>query len=282
MTKISAKTKMAGIFGMPVSHSLSPKLHGYLAEKTGTDLVYLAFPIENADKLSVALSGAKEMGILGFNITSPYKMDAYRLADELSEEAKILGNVNTLVSRDGKWIGYNTDGEGFIRSLKRQGADVSGKNILIAGSGGTARTLSYQFAKQGAASITLLSRKADPLAEIRSVTAGFPGVALMHGYDSRNRYDIVVNCTPLGMEPHQDKNPMPENFSYEGVSLCCDLIYNPDKTLFLQEAEQAGVPILNGLGMLLYQGILAFEKFTGQAVSEEVCDGLFTYMTEGK
>ncbi len=282
MTDISAKTKLAGIFGKPVSHSLSPKLHAYLAEKTKTDMVYLAFPIENPDTLKMALSGAMEMGILGFNITSPYKMDAFQLADELDEEAKILGNINTMVNRNGKWFGYNTDGEGFIRSLKRQGTQVLGKNILIAGSGGTARTLSYQFAKNGANSITLMSRKEDPLAEIREVTAGFPRVHLFSGYDPKNPYDIVVNCTPLGMAPHEDKNPMPKDFSFEGVSLCCDLIYHPEKTLFLQEAEKAGVPILNGLGMLLYQGVLAFEHFTGQAVSEEICDGLFQYMTSEK
>lgn len=277
MTEISAKTKLAGIFGNPVSHSLSPKLHGYLAEKTQTDMVYLAFPIENPDKLKLALDGAKEMGILGFNITSPYKMDAYLLADELDKEAQILGNINTLVNRNGKWVGSNTDGEGFIRSLKRSGAEPSGKNILIAGSGGTARTLSYKFAQNGASSITLLSRKEDPLKEIQEVTAGFSELKLYHGMESARQYDIVVNCTPLGMEPYEDKNPMPKDFSYENVLLCCDLIYNPAKTLFLKEAEQAGTPILNGLGMLLYQGVLAFEKFTESKVSEEICDGLFQY-----
>ena len=275
----SATTKMAGIFGNPVSHSLSPKLHGYLAEKTGTDMVYLAFPIENPDKLKLALDGAKEMGILGFNITSPYKMDAYHLADELDEEARILGNVNTMVNRAGKWVGYNTDGEGFIRSLKRRGTDPAGKNILLMGSGGTARTMSYKFAQNGSASITILSRKEDPLAEIRPVTAGFPALKLYHGLDSCMQYDIVVNCTPLGMEPYEDKNPVPQGFSYEGVSLCCDLIYNPAKTLFLAEAEKAGVPTVNGLGMLLYQGVLAFEHFTKKTVSQEICDGLFQYFT---
>ncbi len=274
---VSANTKLAGILGNPVSHSLSPKLHGYLAKQTGTDMCYLAFPVENPDKLKQALDGAREMGVLGFNITSPYKVDAYHLADELSEEAKILGNVNTLVNRGGKWIGYNTDGEGFIRSLKRKGVNPDGKHILLMGSGGTARTMSYKFAQNGAASITVLSRKEDALSDIRKVTSAFPRLALYQGLDKSMPYDIAVNCTPLGMEPYEDKNPAPEGFSYEGLSLCCDLIYNPEKTLFLAEAEKAGISTLNGLGMLLYQGVLAFEKFTGKAVSEELCDGLFQF-----
>ena len=279
MIEISANTKLAGILGKPVSHSLSPRLHGYLAEQTETDMRYLAFCVDNPDKLKKVLEGACEMGILGFNITSPYKVDAYHLADELDEEAKMLGNVNTLVNRDGKWLGYNTDGEGFIRSLKRRGIHPKGKHILLMGTGGTARTMSYKFAQNGAASITVLSRKEDPLAEIRPMTAAFPELKLYHGLDKSMTYDIMVNCTPLGMEPYEDKNPAPADFSYDGRSLCCDLIYNPAKTLFLAEAEKAGVPILNGLPMLLYQGVLAFEHFTGKAVSEELCDGLFRYFT---
>lgn len=277
MNHITAKTKLAGLLGNPVSHSLSPKLHGFLAEKTGKDLAYLAFCIENKDKLASVLEAGKAMGILGFNITAPYKMDAFKLADSVDEDAVRLGNINTLVNCDGKWHGYNTDGVGFMRSLARKGETAEGKHVLLIGTGGTARTLAYKFAQSGAASVTIVSRKENPLAEIGPLVMDFPDTELKQGYDKDFQYDICVNCTPLGMGEHKAENPKPAGFSYHSGLLCCDLIYNPAKTVFLQEAEQAGAKIMNGLGMLLYQGVCAFELFTGQAVSEEICDGLFQF-----
>ena len=277
MKEITAKTKLAGILGNPVSHSLSPKLHGFLAEKTGADMVYLAFNIELKEQLVPVLMGAKHMGFLGFNVTAPYKIDALSLADILDEDAKNLANVNTLVNRDGKWHGYNTDGIGFMRSLKRRGASVEGRHVLLAGTGGTARTLSYKLAQAGAASVTIVSRKENPLEEIRQMTQSFPDTELMCGLDKNLRYDIAVNCTPLGMGDYKDRNPMPEDFPYHADLLCCDLIYNPKKTVFLQTAEAQGAKTMNGLGMLLYQGVCAFEHFTGLSVSEDICDDLFRY-----
>lgn len=273
----TAQTKLAGVIGKPVAHSLSPRLHSFLIEQTGLDMAYLAFDIEDAEKLRTVLEGARHMGISGFNITSPYKIDAFHLADEVDEEALRVGNINTLVNREGRWCGSNTDGEGFIRTLKRHGISVAGKHILIAGTGGTARTLSYRFSKYGAASITILSRKDDAVAEISQVTVDFPDVKLYQGLDSSRQYDIVVNCTPMGMGSLKDKNPMPADFPYHERMLCCDLIYNPAKTLFLQTAEVAGAQILNGLSMLLYQGVLAFEKFTNVTITEEICSGLFRH-----
>ncbi len=280
--EITAATKMAAVLGNPISHSLSPKLHGYLIEKTHVDMVYLAFCIENAEHFKRVLDGAKHMGILGFNITSPFKIDAFRLADEPDREALCVGNANTLVNKNGKWFATNTDGEGFILSLKRRGISVAGKHVLITGTGGTARTLSYRFAKYGAASITIVSRKDNAVCEIGEVITDFSDVALYQGIDYSRAYDIVVNCTPLGMGIHKDKNPLPADFSYHADMMCCDLIYNPAKTLFLQSAEAAGAQIMNGLSMLLYQGVLAFEQFTGQTIGDEVCDGLFHYFDEGK
>lgn len=274
---ITAKTKLAGLLGNPVSHSLSPKLHGFLAAKTNTDMAYLAFGIENKDKLASVLEAGINMGVLGFNITAPYKMDAFKLADSVDEDAARLGNINTLINREGKWFGYNTDGVGFMRSLTRNGETAKGKHVLLVGTGGTARTLTYKFAQAGVASLTIVSRKENPLEEIRPMVAGFSDTELKQGYDKDVQYDICVNCTPLGMGEHKEKNPIPEDFSYHSGLLCCDLIYNPAKTVFLKEAERAGAKVMNGLGMLLYQGVCAFELFTGETVSEEICDELFRF-----
>lgn len=277
MNIFTAKTKLAGILGHPVSHSLSPKLHSFLAEKTGTDLAYLAFDIEKKEQLSGVFTAAGAMGILGFNVTAPYKVDAFSLADILDEDARALGNVNTMVNDGGKWVGYNTDGVGFMRSLARQGVSAEGKHILLVGTGGTARTLSYKFAQAGAASVSIVSRKENPLAEISGRLSCFSETELRCGADKNFQYDIAVNCTPLGMGEYKDKNPMPKELLYHSRLLCCDLIYNPAKTVFLQEAEKAGVKTMNGLGMLLYQGVCAFELFTGRAVSDAVCEELFRY-----
>lgn len=280
--ELTATTKMAAVLGNPISHSLSPKLHGYLIEKTHVDMAYLAFCIENAEHLKKVLDGAKHMGVLGFNITSPFKIDAFRLADEPDREALCVGNANTLVNKNGTWFATNTDGEGFVLSLKRRGISVAGKHVLITGTGGTARTLSYRFAKHGAASITIVSRKDDAVYEMSQVIADFPSVMLHQGIDYSRAYDVVVNCTPLGMGIHKDKNPLPADFPYHADMMCCDLIYNPAKTLFLKSAEAAGAQIMNGLSMLLYQGVLAFQHFSGQTVNEEICDGLFQYFDGGK
>ncbi len=280
MIHFTANTKLAGVLGHPVTHSLSPKLHSFLADKTGIDLAYLAFDIAASDQLSNVFTAASSMGVLGFNVTAPYKVDAFSLADVLDEDAKELGNVNTMVNRSGKWIGYNTDGVGFMRSLKRQDILTKGKHILLMGTGGAAQTVSYKLAQAGAASITVLSRKENPLQDFGRLSQNFPDTELSCGFDKGFRYDVAVNCTPLGMGGYQEQNPMPEDFVYHADLLCYDLIYNPVKTLFLQTAERCGAKTMNGLGMLVYQGVCAFELFTGKAVSETVCEELFQFLLQ--
>lgn len=274
MNNISAKTKLAGVLGNPIGHSRSPELHCYLAEKTGFDLAYLAFSAEK-ENLKTILSGAAAMGVIGFNITSPFKVDMFELADELDSEARKMGNINTMVNRSGKWVGYNTDGEAFIRSLLRHGFSPKGKSVLLLGTGGTARTLSFKLAQNGVDSITISSRRSNVLEELVPAVADFPETALYEGASPEKKYDLIVNCTPLGMVPHTDKNPMPAGVSYCPESLFCDLIYNPEKTLFLQEAEKHGAGILNGRDMFIYQGLLAFEHFTGLKLSTSVCESVF-------
>ena len=274
MKDITATTKIAAILGNPVGHSLSPALHNFLAEQTSADLAYLAFCLEKEDLPSV-FEGARAMDFLGFNITAPFKIDVKEQLDVLDPEAEKMGNVNTVVKEQGLWKGYNTDGDGFILSLKRNGVSVKGKRVLLLGTGGTARTLSYKLAQNGAKSLTTVSRKNDILPEFRMLLADFPQVVLFEGADLCQQYDLVVNCTPLGMKPHEQKNPMPEGLTYSSDAVYCDLIYNPPKTLFLQQAEKSGAKTINGMDMFLYQGVLAFEHFTGIKVSDAICEAVF-------
>ncbi|MBE7022796.1 MAG: shikimate dehydrogenase [Ruminococcaceae bacterium] len=268
-------TKLTGILGNPVAHSLSPKMHSYLAEKTGVNTAYLAFCIEREDLESV-LSGALRAGVQGFNVTSPFKTEVLPFMDVLDPEAEWIGSVNTVVNLEGKWHGSNTDGDGFIASLLRRGVSVSGKHVLLIGSGGTARTMTYKFAQKGAASVTVSSRRIETARQLAPLIKDFPGTAFYDCYTPERAYDIVVNCTPFGMEPYEDKNPMPKGLVVRQDMVFCDLIYNPPKTLFLQEAQRGGAIVINGLDMLLYQGVLAFERFFDLTVSEAVVDGLFT------
>ncbi|MBR6729578.1 MAG: shikimate dehydrogenase [Clostridia bacterium] len=274
MIETTCKTKLAAILGNPVAHSLSPKMHSYLAENTGISMAYLAFCIEEKD-LKPILDGARHEGIWGFNVTSPFKTVVLPFLNEIDEESKKIGSVNTVVSRNGKLYGSNTDGEGFIRSLLRRGVTIEGKHVLLIGSGGTARTMTYKFAQKGAASVTVSSRKRETAQKLAPLVADFPSAVFFDCYRETMQYDIVVNCTPFGMEPHEDKNPMPQGLVPKEGMTFCDLIYNPPETLFLKQAKSSGATVINGLDMLLYQGVLAFERFTDTIVSESVVDGLF-------
>ena len=274
MKAINARTKLLGVMGNPIGHSRSPELHNYLAEQTELTYRYLAFEPKRED-LKIILDGAKAMGIAGFNITSPFKVDVFSMVDERSAEAEKMGNVNTIVNREGRWVGYNTDGDGFYYSLLRNGFDVSDKNVLLLGTGGTARTLSYKLAQKGAKSISISSRRQNALADIMPALSEYPQTLLYEGFDSARKYDLIVNCTPMGMAPNEAVNPMPVGVNYHENMLCCDLIYNPEKTLFLQEAEGHGANILNGRDMFIYQGLLAFELFTGTKLSDDVCRNVF-------
>jgi len=274
MIETTTKTMLTGILGNPVSHSLSPKMHSFLAEKTGVDMAYLAFCLEREDLESVLL-GAKRAGVRGFNVTSPFKTDVLPFLDEIDAEAKWIGSVNTVVNRGGKWYGSNTDGDGFIRSLRRRGVSVTDKHILLIGSGGTARTMTYKFGQNKAASVTVSSRRIETAQKLAPVIAEFPDTLFFDSYEPGKHYDIIVNCTPFGMEPHEDKNPMPKDLPISSDMVFCDLIYNPPRTLFLQDAQKQGAAILNGLDMLLYQGVLAFEKFADVTVSDELIEDLF-------
>lgn len=270
----TTKTKLAGVIGNPIGHSLSPALHSFLAEETGIDMAYLAFQPER-EQLERLFEGARMMQAIGFNVTSPFKVDVLPLMDAVDIEAQKLGNINTVVNQNGKWVGYNTDGEGFIRALARRGFQPSGKHVLLLGTGGTARTLSYKLAQAGASSLTIASRRQNAAETIRPMLKDFPQTELLSGAKTDWHYDLIVNCTPIGMAPHIGETPMPEGVCCGEGTFCCDLIYNPPKTRFLQEAEACGTAVLNGMDMFLYQGILAFELFTGERLSSAVCDKVF-------
>lgn len=263
---ITGKTIQLGIIGNPVEHSFSPKMHNYISNYMGNDYVYSAFCVK-PDNLGEAIAGMRALNIRGINVTAPHKVNVMKYLDEVSPDAQRLGAVNTVVNRNGILTGYNTDSDGFYLALKNAGITVTGSNMLVMGCGGVVMPTLLRLIKERPKSITLLNRtrsKAQLLAEqIKGVTDFEIQTNL-----SNIAFDIVINTTSAGMEPQIDALPWDNIEELDGDGFitaetsAVDMIYNPAKTRFLQLAEKKGAKILNGLDMLIYQGLLAYELFT--------------------
>jgi shikimate dehydrogenase len=264
---ISGTTAIYGIFGHPVEHTFSPGMHNSAFKKLGMDAVYIPFAVPPAN-LEDAMRAVIPLGLRGLNITVPHKERVLAYLDELSEEARLIGAVNTIEVRKGRLIGHNTDGRGFLRSLREHaGLDPKGKKFLFIGSGGAARAVSFSLALAGAASIVfrdLDTRKASLLADdvrdktgVTAMTIG-PKMLPEHAADA----DCLINASPLGLK-RMDPLPMPAAI-VQRKHLVCDLVYNPPETALLKMAKKRGAKAISGLGMLLFQGVIAFEIWTGK------------------
>ncbi len=270
MINIDGHTKQLAIFGYPVDHSFSPQMHTFISQKMNLNYVYTALEVK-PENLKAAADGMRAMNISGVNITAPHKYEVMKYLDEISDEAQKFGSVNTVVNRGGKLIGYNTDAHGFYRSLQKNNINPTGMDILILGAGGAAKPVCMLLAMKGAKSITLLNRtqsKADALAVSVKNTVGYT----VNTKKELSHYDLVINTTAAGMAPQLDKCPLDDMSFIDGSTAVADMIYNPPKTVFLQKAEANGAKIMNGLGMLIYQGLLAYELFTGTALPENMYD----------
>ena len=268
MIETTNKTKLFGIIGTPILHTLSPKMHSYMAKKSGQDLAYLAFDVTPLNFDDVIL-GVKKMGASGFNITAPHKISVMKHLDKVSDDARIMDSVNTIVNENGVWHGYNTDGDGFCESLLLEGCEIKNKNVLMMGAGGSARSLCYKLGKFGAKSITITSRSMDKIHIIGDMVEKYTDASFSDEFSKNKDYDILINTTPVGMHPDGNKNPCNFMDIVNDNMTCADIIYNPKKTLFLKESEKRGAKIINGLSMLVLQGVLAFEKFTNTELPKE-------------
>ncbi|WP_066637661.1 shikimate dehydrogenase [Desulfolucanica intricata] len=278
-TRISGSTKLCGIIGNPVEHSLSPVMHNAAFLTAGLNYAYVPYRVSK-ECLADAVSAVRALNMVGVNITVPHKQAVINYLDEISTEAKLFGAVNTVVNQKGSLIGYNTDGQGFVRSIKEQ-AEFSpdGKSILILGAGGAARSVAVQLALSGAGVIYIANRTYERALEITNLiesnTACIAKPVLwkdaVHIKDIVPEVELIVQTTPQGMYP--DNKDIPNcPLLFHDKQLVCDLIYNPPKTLFLKSAQKCGAKILNGIGMLIYQGALAFELWTGQKAPVEAME----------
>lgn len=272
MREVTGDTKVLTIIGDPVSHSFSPVMHNYISQKLGMDYVYTALNVKKND-LKAAIEGIRALGIAGANITSPHKFEALALMDELSDKARRFGSVNTLVNKNGKLSGFNTDADGFYRSLIRSGANIEKSDILFIGAGGATKPVITLFADKGAKSISIINRTEEKARDICRHVKGVSGYDVEIG-DKKKHYDIVINTTTLGMHPYEDQCPVSEMPYADEGTLAADMIYNPEETLFLKMAKKRGAKTVNGLGMLIYQGMIAYELFTGAKLDDGIYDEL--------
>jgi shikimate dehydrogenase len=262
------KIKLYGIIGCPVSHSLSPYMHNAAFNRLGIDAVYLPFEVEKKN-LKNTIAALRKSNITGFNVTIPFKSECIKYLDNIDAAARNIGAVNTVVSKNKKLIGYNTDCEGFIKSLK---ADLKfnprGKKTLILGAGGAARAVVFALAKEGSSAIyiyDIINKKAEILArDIKNIFAKKnvkPCAKNKIGEIIRG-CNLIVNCTPLGMKK-QDPMPLDLNLLHKGL-LLYDIVYTPLETKLIKAARKKGIRAIGGIGMLLYQGVLAFELWTNK------------------
>ena len=279
-TKISGHTGLLALIGSPVGHSGSPAMYNYSFEKLGLDYAYVAFDVKEQD-VKAALDAMRLFHMRGMNVTMPDKVEAARHVDELSPAAQIIGAVNTIVNEDGKLVGHITDGEGFVNNLKDHGVDIKGKKITVAGGGGAATAIQVQCALDGAREIVIFNKKdaffERTLQTAEKIRAAVP-TCIVNVYDIDDvekmtaeilESDIFANATIVGMKPMDDQSVVKDLSALRPGLVVADIVYNPEETLLLKQAKEAGCTCVGGKGMLLWQGVSAFKLFTGEDMPVE-------------
>lgn len=278
--EISAKTRLAGLIGHPVEHSFSPYIHNFLAEKFGVDLKYMALDVA-PNRVDVAVKGIGALGLIGSNVTIPHKIAVMKSLDEIDPHAAVIGAVNTIKNNDGKLIGYNTDGAGFVKSVKDEGHEVKGACAMVLGAGGASRAITVALAAAGAHKIIIRNHtlaKAEALAA--DIQAAFPKVSVTAGSlaltaDQLEGVDFLINTTPLGMSTRKNECPIEEDIVPPSGLVACDIVYTPYETRFIKWAERNGLQTVHGIGMLIHQALCSFTIWTGIETStayQEVFD----------
>lgn len=280
MRAVSGKTRVCGIFGCPIGHSFSPAMHNVAFEHLGLDWVYVPYSVEPGS-LPSAVAAVKSLNLAGVNVTVPHKQEAAGLMDNLSPAARLSGAVNTIVNSKGKLVGHNTDGEGFIQGLRESTGIIPNYGAtIILGAGGAARAVAAALALNNMPEIFVSNRtssKAAALAELinNNTDCKVSVLAWPECYRESNlkekgkwqeilkRVSLVVQTTPLGMHPRENEEiPFPFNFLCPEHTVV-DLVYNPSYTNFMEQSNKYGARVLNGIGMLLHQGAIAFKLWTG-------------------
>lgn len=270
---ITGKTKVVGVIGHPIEHSMSPPMHNNAYKQLGMDYVYVAFHVmpENIEKL---IDSCKALDIKGLNVTIPHKTAVIEYLDEIDPTAEKIGAVNTIQFKDGIAKGFNTDGLGAVKSLQKYTA-LEGKNVLIIGAGGASRAISFTLLNENIASLVIANRSRDNacnLIENIKKHTNFEGISYIDINDTSeimDDVDIIINTTPIGMYPNDNVDAPIKTDRINERHVVMDIIYNPLETVFLRQSRLKGAKTINGTSMLINQGLVSFEIFTGREASYE-------------
>ena len=273
MSEITGKTRLLGVIGHPIGHSLSPLMHNAALTELGENYVYVAFPIKPED-LATAIAGLASIGVVGFSVTIPHKQTIMPFLSQITPTAKLVGAVNTVWWTEQGWQGTNTDVEGFVAPLTVLNQDWQKVNPVVLGNGGAARAVVVGLAQLGCPEIQIVGRNLEKLeafknswsrADFNSELSVYPWQALAELIPSTT---LLINTTPLGMTPHLEQSPVEEDLM-QGLSssaIAYDLIYTPRPTRFLQQAADQGATIIDGLEMLVQQGAAALRLWLQKPV----------------
>lgn len=266
--EIDGKTQLIVLIGNPVEHSMSPKMHNAAFRKLGLNYVYVAVRVDN-DKLKEAIDGIRAFNIKGANVTVPHKITIMQYLDEIDPVAENIGAINTILNKDGYLYGTNTDGIGVVRSLKEEGVNFTGKKIVMIGAGGVARPIAYNLAPETAEFIlfdidesAVQNLAQDLNNKIGGTFRGFESDPQKIAEELQDA-DIFINATPVGMFPKVTESIIVKDLLRKNL-VVFDVVYNPLETKLLKEARAVGSKAISGIMMLVYQGVAAFELWTGQ------------------
>jgi len=276
MSTIDATYKVCALLGFPAHHSMGPAIHNAAFQALGLPLVYVAHDVAPAD-LAAAVAGARALGYLGLSVTMPHKVAALSLVDEVDAMAQAIGCINTVVNRDGRLVGLNSDGQGALDALGRAGITTEGRRVLVLGSGGAARAVAMTVAMRGRpAEVEILGVVEDELGRLGRDVAERAGVAVhARTLDDRTlaaalaRADVLLHCTPVGMTPDTTRSLVPSALLRPELAVF-DAVYNPRRTLLLEHAAGRGCRVVEGMEMFLGQAMVQFELWTGRKAPAEV------------
>lgn len=283
--EINGHTKLCGLIGNPVEHTLSPMIHNTLAEKMGHNLVYVPFRVEQG-RLQSAVEGAYGLNIMGMNVTVPYKSDVILHLKDMDSLAGKIGAVNTLVRVQDGYKGYNTDILGLYRAMCSEGISLKGEQVVLLGAGGAARAVAFLCAEKEASRVYLLNRsleKAEAVANEVNAAFGADIVCPMLISDYQRlpeRKMLAIQGTSVGLHPHGEQAVIEDKAFYRKIHTGYDLIYRPANTKFMKLVTENGGNAYNGLKMLLYQGIIAYELWNQVKISEEIAEEIFELLKE--
>jgi shikimate dehydrogenase len=271
---ISGKTRVCGVIGDPIEHTLSPTIQNAAFNHLKLDFVFLAFQVKAAE-LENALHGMRGFGIHGLNVTMPHKNKIISYLDEVDSTVQFLGSANTILNEDGKLSGFNTDGVGALNALKENGVDLSDKKVLLLGAGGAAKAIAFSFAQE-AGSLCILNRAPERAAVLADALNRVFGTKIVGGalspsavQKSLQDADILVNATSVGMQPHVDQSLVSPQWLKPNLTVM-DIVYNPVETKLAKDAKVASAKVVSGVEMLIYQGAASFKIWTGKSAPIEV------------